>query len=121
MCSFQAGQVESGLGGGQSFGWSTSCLVAETATRGTEGWNSQLERAEGRAERAGERTGRTGCQAVCTSFRYRWAEKCIDIWEDFSKHERTPKRHGIRKRRRNWVCVHVSLSTSVMPAALFQV
>jgi len=65
-------------------GWHTSCFGAETATRGAEGKNSQLERAGSRAERAVERTRHTGCQAICTSFKYRWAKRCKFFWEDLS-------------------------------------
>lgn len=59
-------------------------LLVRTATRGAEGKNSQLERAGSRAEQAVERTRRTGCQAICTRYTYRWAKRCKFFWEDLS-------------------------------------
>ncbi|CAB1458114.1 unnamed protein product [Pleuronectes platessa] len=36
----------------------------------------------------GKTTRPTGCRAICTSFRYRWAKTCEFFWEDLSKRAR---------------------------------
>lgn len=62
--------------------------------------------AESGAGRALEKIRHASCQAICTSFRYRWAKGCKFFWEDLSRRGRIQERHGGRNEKMG-VCAHL--------------